>query len=192
MSHTDALTGVAPKNLLHSELSRELAALSEKEMSASTQELAARFGVNEYQLVAALPEGMAVMAHGSWAQPLLEELTGWGPLTTIVESEGSIFEFKGAFPAGKSGHGYFNLYSKEGTGLHGHLLLSQVSHIALLAKPFMGKASYSLQFFAASGRTMFKVYLGRDKQRQLFPEQVALFEQWCMRLTQTPQAPATA
>lgn len=197
MSHTDVLADTAPKadavtknDAVHSELCRQLAELSEKEMSASTQELAARFGVSEYQLVAALPEEMAVMAHGSWAQSLLEELTGWGPLTTIVESEGSIFEFKGAFPAGKPGHGYFNLYSKEGTGLHGHLLLSQVSHIALLAKPFMGKASYSLQFFAANGRTMFKVYLGRDKLRQLLPEQVALFEQLRVRLIAQPQPAA--
>ncbi|MGL5221861.1 MAG: hypothetical protein ACRC8I_02960, partial [Plesiomonas shigelloides] len=69
MSHTDVLADTAPKadavtknDAVHSELCRQLAELSEKEMSASTQELAARFGVSEYQLVAALPEEMAVMA----------------------------------------------------------------------------------------------------------------------------------
>ena len=173
MSHTDVLADTAPKadavtknDAVHSELCRQLAELSEKEMSVSTQELAARFGVSEYQLVAALPEEMAVMAHGSWAQLLLEELTGWGPLTTIVESEGSIFEFKGAFPAGKPGHGYFNL--SGGSGLGGHLKIDDLGHICFLSLPFMGLESHSVQFFNAAGTVLFSVYVGREN-RQLIP-----------------------
>lgn len=38
--------------------------------------------------------------HGDQAQGLLEILSRWGPLTTIVFSGGSVFEFKGAFPEG--------------------------------------------------------------------------------------------
>ncbi|MGL5798842.1 MAG: heme utilization cystosolic carrier protein HutX [Plesiomonas sp.] len=159
------------------DLVTQIAALSEQELGASTQALASQFSVSEQQLVAALPAAMSTWIPAERAQTLLESLTEWGTLTTIIESEGSIFEFKGAFPTGKPAHGYFNLYTKSAEGLHGHLKLDQVAHIALLEKPFMGKESYSLLFFAQSGRCIFKVYLGRDSKRQLFPEQVSRFNQ---------------
>ncbi|MGL4984067.1 MAG: heme utilization cystosolic carrier protein HutX [Plesiomonas sp.] len=159
------------------DLATQIAALSEQELGASTQALANQFSVSEQQLVAALPVDMSTWIPAEHAQTLLESLTEWGTLTTIIESEGSIFEFKGAFPAGKPAHGYFNLYTKSAEGLHGHLKLDQVAHIALLEKPFMGKESYSLLFFAQSGRCIFKVYLGRDSKRQLFPEQISRFNQ---------------
>lgn len=159
------------------DLVTQIAALSEQELGASTQALANQFSVSEQQLVAALPAAMSTWIPAEHAQTLLESLTEWGTLTTIIESEGSIFEFKGAFPAGKPAHGYFNLYTKSAEGLHGHLKLDQVAHIALLEKPFMGKESYSLLFFAQSGRCIFKVYLGRDSKRQLFPEQISRFNQ---------------
>ncbi|MGL6002691.1 MAG: heme utilization cystosolic carrier protein HutX [Plesiomonas sp.] len=159
------------------DLATQIAALSEQELGASTQALANQFSVSEQQLVAALPAAMSTWIPAEHAQTLLESLTEWGALTTIIESEGSIFEFKGAFPAGKPAHGYFNLYTKSAEGLHGHLKLDQVAHIALLEKPFMGKESYSLLFFAQSGRCIFKVYLGRDSKRQLFPEQISRFNQ---------------
>ena len=47
--------------------------------------------------------------------------------------------------------------------------------IALVSKLFMGKEGHSFQFFGHSGRCIFKVYLGRDEQRQLLPAQVERF-----------------
>jgi len=44
-----------------------------------------------------------------------------------------------------------------------------VIDIALVSKPFMGQESYFIGFFARGRECVFKVYLGRDKQRQLFP-----------------------
>ena len=64
---------------------------------------------------------------------------------------------------------------KEGE-LHGHLRLEHVSDIALVSKPFMGQESYFIGFFAVTGECVFKVYLGRDKQRNLFPEQIEKFK----------------
>ena len=43
------------------------------------------------------------------------------------------------------------------------------------SKLFMGKEGHSFQFFGHSGRCIFKIYLGRDEQRQLLPEQVERF-----------------
>ena len=63
-------------------------------------------------------------------------------------------------------------------GLHGHLKLDGITHIALLSKPFMGKESYAFAFIAASGRCAFKIYLGRDADRRLLADQVTRFQHW--------------
>ena len=95
-------------------------------------------------------------------------------MTTIVESDGSIFEVKAPFPKGKDARGYYNLMGRDGE-LHGHLKLDNVAGIALVSKLFMGKEGHSFQFFGHSGRCIFKVYLGRDEKRQLLADQVTRF-----------------
>ncbi|PVZ85906.1 heme utilization cystosolic carrier protein HutX [Serratia sp. S1B] len=176
------VTVISTESISNPELTVLLANLSADELGQTTQELAQRFTVTEYQLVAALPATLVTILPGSQAQPLLEQLAEWGPLTTIVMAGESIFEFKGAFPQGKMAHGYYNLYNREAEGLHGHLRLSSITQIALLDKPFRGRASYSMLFFAADGRCLFKIFLGRDEQRRLFPAQIdrfnALRQQW--------------
>jgi putative heme utilization carrier protein HutX len=59
--------------------------------------------------------------------------------------------------------------------LHGHLRLDLVERIALVSKPFRKTESHYLGFFDQAGECVFKIYLGRDKKRQLFPEQVERF-----------------
>ena len=46
---------------------------------------------------------------GSDAKALMQLLATWDNTTTIVLHGGCVFEFKGPFPAGKEGEGYFNL-----------------------------------------------------------------------------------
>lgn len=138
--------------------------------------MAEQLGVTEGDLIAALPADWVTFWPGEQTEALLSRLTTWGPLTTIVESAGSIFEFKGPFPAGRSGHGYYNL-GGDG-GLHGHLKLQAIRQIALLSKPFMGRPSHAFVFITEDGRCAFKIYLGRDEARQLLPAQVSLFQQW--------------
>lgn len=152
--------------------------LSREELSKSTKELAEQLEVTEYQLVTVLPETQVTLLDGVLAQPLLEDLPDWGRLTTIVLCRGSVFEFKGDFPRGKVAYGYYNLSGSDplALGLHGHLHLSELTHIALLEKPFRGQIGYSMLFFAADGSCVFKVYLGRDSQRQLFPQQIERFQ----------------
>ncbi|MCH5141953.1 heme utilization cystosolic carrier protein HutX, partial [Mammaliicoccus sciuri] len=88
---------------------------------------------------------------------LLADLSSWGQVTTIVESDGSIFEVKAPFPKGKNARGYYNLMGRDGE-LHGHLKLDNVAGIALVSKLFMGKEGHSFQFFGHSGRCIFKIY----------------------------------
>ncbi|NLS13372.1 heme utilization cystosolic carrier protein HutX [Vibrio sp. SM6] len=131
--------------------------------------------LTEGEITLALPSTMVTHVKGSIAQTILEALPSWGKVTSIVISAGSVFEFKANFPKGKVAHGFYNLMGREGE-MHGHLRLDLISDIAFVSKPFRGMESHYIGFYSAEGECVFKVYLGRDKKRQLFPEQVALFK----------------
>ncbi|WP_117233159.1 heme utilization cystosolic carrier protein HutX [Vibrio maerlii] len=156
------------------ELFIQVAAVLEEDPKLLPAAIAEKLNISEKEAVAHLPQGMATMVDGSQAQELLEGLVMWGPVTTIIHSFGSIFEVKAPFPKGKFARGYYNLMGKEGE-LHGHLRLDLVTDIALVSKPFMGSESHYFGFFDETGHNIFKIYLGRDKKRQLLPEQLDKF-----------------
>ncbi|ELR67731.1 Putative heme iron utilization protein [Photobacterium marinum] len=157
-------------------LKSQVAKQLEENPQAHAMSIAETLGVTEGEVVMAYPEELVVPVPGGRAQAILEDLPAWGPVTSIVHSMGSIFEVKAPFPKGKEARGYYNLMGKDGE-LHGHLRLDLVTDIALVSKPFMGQESYFIGFFAKGGECVFKVYLGRDKKRRLFPEQVEKFKQ---------------
>ena len=158
-------------------LKEKVAKLVFEEPALLPAEIAEVLNVSEFEVVSALPDDMVGLAGGEQAQFYLEKLVGFGPVTTIVHSFGSIFEVKAPFPKGKIARGYYNLMGKSGE-LHGHLKLSNVVNIALVSKPFRGRESHYFGFFCEKGNNIFKVYLGRNDQRELIPEQVIAFRQW--------------
>ncbi|UTT86295.1 heme utilization cystosolic carrier protein HutX [Vibrio pelagius] len=155
-------------------LEQSVARILEEEPKLLPTAIAEKLNVTEAEVVAAFPSDMSVMLDGSRAQEILEGLVGWGPVTTIVHSFGSIFEVKAPFPKGKVARGYYNLMGKEGE-LHGHLKLDNVKHVALVSKPFMGRESHYFGFFSETGENIFKIYLGRDEKRELIVDQVERF-----------------
>ncbi|WP_132295321.1 heme utilization cystosolic carrier protein HutX [Marinobacterium mangrovicola] len=122
------------------------------------------------------PTGKVAVLPGDRAQGLLEALTEWGELMTIVQHGGSVFEFKGPFPKGQLGHGYFNLVP-EGAGFQGHLALNLVSEIRFQESLRGGRESYAFVFCDAAGEVIFKVFLGRDEYGSLFSDQITAFQQ---------------
>ncbi|CEO38946.1 heme utilization cystosolic carrier protein HutX [Photobacterium kishitanii] len=160
----------------HDELKTRVAEILQQNEQLHAGAIAEQLQVTEGEVVLSLPSELVFPMAGNLAQTIAEALPSWGPVTTIVHSMGSIFEVKAPFPKGKLARGYYNLMGKEGE-LHGHLRLDLVEHIALVSKPFMGQESYFIGFFAAQGECVFKVYLGRDKQRNLYPEQIEKFQQ---------------
>ncbi len=137
--------------------------------------MAEELGASEAAITHALPSDVAAHTSGEHAEQILGLLPTWGRLTTIIIGAGSVFEVKADFPKGKIAHGFYNLMGKEGQ-LHGHLRIDLITDISFVSKSFRGMESYYMAFFTASGECMFKVYLGRDKRRQLFPEQIELFK----------------
>ena len=156
-------------------LEQSVARILEEEPKLLPTAIAEKLGVSEVEVVAAFPSDMAVMLDGSRAQEVLEGLVGWGPVTTIMHSFGSIFEVKAPFPKGKVARGYYNLMGKEGE-LHGHLKLDNVKHIGLVSKAFMGRESHYFGFFSETGENIFKIYLGRNEKRELIADQVERFK----------------
>ncbi len=158
------------------EIKQKVTAALSEDVAIPVSNMSQTLGLSEGEVTFALPDEMLVRVTGEHAQAILEQLPEWGSVTTIVHSFGSIFETKASFPKGKVAHGYYNLMGKEGD-LHGHLKLDLIEHIAFVSKPFRGLESHYIGFFNATGSCVFKVYLGRDKKRQLFPEQVEAFMQ---------------
>lgn len=111
---------------------------------------------------------------GSDALELLQQLPDWGPVVTIVLHGGSVFEFKGPFPAGAEGSGYYNLDGPV-PGFHGHLKLAAIDYIGFQEKPHAGRPAFALTFSSFDHGTVFKVFLGRDPQGDIWPDQYERF-----------------
>lgn len=152
-----------------------LAEVIEQHSELSVAQLAQQAKCSEAEVVAHLPEHWACWLPHEQLQWLMYDLPSWGPMTTIVQVAGSVFEIKDNFPCGKPGHGYYNLMDKQ-SHLHGHLKLENIASVALVSKPLRGVESYCFQFFDDNGDTIFKIYLGRDRKRVLLPNQVERFE----------------
>ncbi len=155
-------------------MNKKVIELLEQDPSLLPSDIAKQLELSECEVVKLLPEEMVTLVEGRKAQDILEGLVGFGDVTTIIHSFGSIFEVKAPFPKGKLAHGYYNLMGRNGE-LHGHLRLDLITDIALVSKPFRGSESHYFGFFNQDGHSVFKIYLGRDKKRQLIPEQVSSF-----------------
>lgn len=162
--------------MLTEQLKQQIQTILADEPGKLPSEIAQQLNVSEAQVVFAFDQQMTTRISGDQAESLLSELTTWGNVTTIMHSEGSIFEVKAPFPKGKLAHGYYNLMGREGE-LHGHLRLDLITDIALVSKPFRRSESHYFGFFTQQGDSMFKIYLGRDKKRQLLADQVEKFQQ---------------
>jgi putative heme utilization carrier protein HutX len=162
--------------MLTEQLTEQVQSMLEQQPGLLPSEIAQQLQVSEAQVVFSFNRQMVTRIDGEQTEALLGELTSWGNVTTIMHSEGSIFEVKAPFPKGKVAHGYYNLMGKEGE-MHGHLRIDLITDIALVSKPFRGNESHYFGFFTEQGNSVFKIYLGRDKKRQLLAEQVQSFSQ---------------
>lgn len=151
------------------ELKQRLQQLISENPNRMLSEIAGQLGVAEAEAVALLPEAMRTAAPAEDFETIWQELTTWEKGTFIAITPGAVVEYSGPIPAGKAGHGMFNLH-QEGITLGGHLMVKQLGSIWFLSKPHFGKESHSIQFYSKAGQPMFAVYVGRGTDRQLLPE----------------------
>lgn len=124
-------------------------------------------------VIEALPENMVRFHNADRFIAVMQDVAEWGDVTLIVHTDDAIFEFSGSVPRGEIGHGYFNLMQPK--GLHGHLRHERCGGVAFVERPFMGKETAFIAFLNVDGGIMFKVFVGRDEQRALKPDQLERF-----------------
>jgi putative heme utilization carrier protein HutX len=103
-----------------------------------------------------------------------QDLTSWGQVVFIVHTEDGVFETACTIPAGSHARGYFNIHGDSPLG--GHLKIERCAAIYFIDRPFFKRRSCSIQFINDEGQAMFKIFVGRDENKTLRPEQVARFE----------------
>ena len=120
---------------------------------------------------------------GECALEVLKSLPDWGDVVTIVLHGGCVFEYKGPFPPGTVGRGFYNLQGSR-PGFEGHLGLPAIDHIAFQDREHAGRMAHALNFTSATGESLFKVFLGRNADGDIWPRQLALYDELKKRFTQ--------
>lgn len=155
-----------------SALTRVRAELAEKP-DGVLEAVASAHGLSLQRVVECLPAGMGKSISGTHFIDVMQDIAKWGDITFIVHTKDAIVEYEGPLPNGSAGHGFYNL--KGGHGLSGHLRATNCHAIVFLRRPFMAVETMSIQFFNADGEAMFKIFVGRDKDRKLKADQVECF-----------------
>ncbi len=151
----------------------DLSAYLAENPGAIVEQVAAERGLTPRAVVEALPREMRRFISGAHFMDVMTAIGGWGDVTFIVHTADGIFEFSGSVPAGSVSRGYYNI--PGGKGLHGHLRHERCTEIGFLERPFMGRLSAAVLFFNAEGGIMFKVFVGRDENRELKADQLSSF-----------------
>lgn len=138
------------------------------------ESLAQRTGVPLQAVLDLLPEDSSKCVPASLFETVWNDLTGWGEVTFIVHTEDGVFECKGTIPEGQEGRGYFNIHGES--PISGHIRKDRCEAVYFIDRPFFGRRSCSVQFVNKDGGVMFKIFVGRNADRSLVPEQVARFE----------------
>jgi heme iron utilization protein len=139
------------------------------------EQIAKECGVPSQVVLEALPAEQRMFVSENAFESLWSKLTGWGEILFIVHTADIVLECNGTLPKGAFGHGYFNIHGDSPIG--GHIRAANCRAIYIVDRPFHGRRSCSVQFYNADGEAMFKVFVLRNKARELIPAQLALFEQ---------------
>lgn len=153
------------------------------EPGAIVETVAKETGATLREVVEALPNEMRRFAHASAFVPVMDDVAKWGNVTVIIHTDDGVMEIGGPIPPGKIAKEYFNL---SGTiGFHGHLRYERCAGVAFVERPFFGRLSASILFLNVDGGIMFKIFVGRDEQRELIGHQLdafrALADRLCVR-----------
>jgi putative heme utilization carrier protein HutX len=138
------------------------------------ENVAREHGVPVRDVLAMLPAGESVAAPGSAFEDIWNDVTGWGEILFIVNTPDVVLECHGPLVKGSSGHGWFNVHGDSPIG--GHLKASNCTEVCFVDRKFHGRRSLSIQFYNGAGEAMFKIFVRRDAQRELLPDQIARFE----------------
>lgn len=145
----------------------------EENPGAVIEFVAREHNVTPADVITCLPEGQAVTIGGEHFEEVMIEIADWGEITFLIHTDDIVFEAKGEVPKGSAGRGYYNLSGKP---IGGHLKADNCESICFVSRKLFNNDSHSVQFFNREGGCMFKVYLGRNAKRDMFPEQIEKYK----------------
>ena len=146
----------------------------EKNPSQVLEMLAAQNQCSFEDVIRCLPEENVRQTEGSRIVEILQAIAAWDEsVTFIAHTPDAIVEVSGKLPNGKVGRGFYNFdHPETDGGVHGHIYYENCASIYLLERPFMGKATCSLNFINRNGGAMFKIFVGRDEAGELKQHQI--------------------
>ena len=146
----------------------------EKNPGQVLEMLAAQNQCSFEDVIRCLPEENVRQTEGSRIVEILQAVTAWNEsVTFIAHTPDAIVEVSGKLPNGKVGRGFYNFdHPETDGGVHGHIYYENCASIYLLERPFMGKATCSLNFINRNGGAMFKIFVGRDEAGELKQHQI--------------------
>ena len=146
----------------------------EKNPGQVLEMLAAQNQCSFEDVIRCLPEENVRQTEGSRIVEILQAIAAWDEsVTFIAHTSDAIVEVSGKLPNGKVGRGFYNFdHPETDGGVHGHIYYENCASIYLLERPFMGKATCSLNFINRNGGAMFKIFVGRDEAGELKQHQI--------------------
>ena len=146
----------------------------EKNPGQVLEMLAAQNQCSFEDVIRCLPEGFSRQTEGGRIVEILQAVAAWDEAVTfIAHTPDAIVEVTGKLPDGKVGRGFYNFEHPETDGgVHGHIYYENCAAIYLIERPFMGKATCSLNFINRNGGAMFKIFVGRDENGELKQHQI--------------------
>lgn len=141
--------------------------------TAALEDIARAADCTPLAVLEALPEGEVTHLPGAVMVAALDAIVGWGEITFIVNTGPVILEVKAPFGGGSVAHGMYNL---KGKPISGHLNPEACGRVAFVRRKLFSMETRSVQFYAKDGSCMFKIYLARDSERRLIPDQIAAFD----------------
>lgn len=137
------------------------------------EQIAREYGVSTLEVVRNLPAEQGTVVPGEAFADIMQDITTWGDILFLIHNGDIVLECTGALPPGTFGHGYYNIHGESPIG--GHIKADNCKAIAFVARG-LKRVSMSVQFYNDAGESMFKIFVARDEQRELKPDQVAKFE----------------
>ena len=137
------------------------------------EQIAREYGVSTLEVVRNLPAEQGTVVPGEAFADIMQDITTWGDILFLIHNGDIVLECTGALPPGTFGHGYYNIHGDSPIG--GHIKADNCKAIAFVARG-LKRVSMSVQFYNGAGESMFKIFVARDEQRELKPDQVAKFE----------------
>ncbi len=168
-------------------IKEQITALFAENPGQTPADVAGKLNIPEAQVIRDMPAEMVTLLSNVPVEEVFLKLRELGDILLVMDVCGHIFEMVTPFPKGGYKFGYYNM-SDRNSPMKGHLKMDNFGTIAMVAKPFHGVDTRSIQFFTKDDKPVFKVYLRRNKDKTFLAEQLEKFEEMKMLVNESQAA----